>query len=130
MIHNNLKFSILLAVLFMECAYNHFDERDIVIGNYYGIQVETYWRDSISGFQKDSSPVNIYLRKSNTESIIDFFFSSVNKAPDFRFTYQNGAFKSLNNFHPAQLNLLQDSLYFYYKQGLGPYWLECFSKKK
>jgi len=46
------------------------------------------------------------------------------------FTYRNGVFRSLLPLHAPYLKISNDSLYYYYKGGLGPVWSECFAKKQ
>lgn len=106
------------------------DERDLVVGTYSGICVVSYWVDTIIGFKKDTlpGPSLFYIRKSIEEQTV--IFSCAQFSQEFPFSYSNGQFTSLTNYHPPTLRIHSDSLYLYYKPVLGPYWTECFGFKK
>jgi hypothetical protein len=120
---------LLLISSCLACEYSNLDERDKVLGNYSGIQVNNYWVDTTVGFVHDTYPVLLILTKSELDSVVNLNFNEVNISKAYLFYYFGGIFKSLQNYHSPQLVLEQDSLYFFYKQGLGPYWIECFTIK-
>jgi hypothetical protein len=105
------------------------DYRDIVIGDYSGIRVNTYWIDTIVGFGHDTSTIILTLAKSNVDSIIDISFNPDYSNEEFSFKLYDGQFVSTTYYHPPILKLTNDSLYFKHQAGLGPIWTECFTKK-
>lgn len=105
------------------------DYRDIVIGDYNGIRVNTYWIDTIVGFGYDTSNIILTLTKSEMDSIIDLSFNPDYSIEDFSFKFENGQFISTAYYHPPILKLTNDNLYFKHQAGLGPIWTECFTKK-
>ncbi len=120
---------LLLMIIITTCEKSAVDERDKVIGKYSGILVNNYWVDTTLGFAHDTYPVILVLSKSNLDSVVNLNFNEINVSNTHLFNYSGGIFKSLQTYHPPQLVLKQDSLYFFYKEGLGPYWKECFTKK-
>jgi hypothetical protein len=118
---------------FSSCEKNNNSEpadyRDPITGTYSGIEVITYWVDSNIGFGRDTSEILITLSKSELDSIIDISFDPSYTNDDFSFKYNDGEFKSTTYYHPPTLTLTDDSLYFWHQPGLGPVWMECFTKK-
>lgn len=111
------------------CEYSYNDERDNVIGTYSGICTNNYWVDTVVGFKHDTSIVKLFLTKSALDSLVNLNFNEINLSTAIMFYYSKGKFKSVQDYHPPQLTFEQDSLYYFYKQGLGPYWQECFARR-
>ena len=106
-----------------------FDYRDSVTGEYKGIRVDTYWKNTYVGYGHDTSSVIINLSKSDLDSIIEISFKPTYVNEKFSFTYIDGTFISTTYYHPPTLTLMNDSLYFKHQAGLGPIWTECFATK-
>jgi len=105
------------------------DYRDSVIGNYTGIKVHTYLKNTKNSFAHDTSNIKIILSKSDMDSIVDFRFDSISTNLLFSFIYIDQRFIPLTHYHPPVLRLINDSLYFSHSTGLAPNWIECFAKK-
>lgn len=104
------------------------DERDMVIGDYSGIRVHTFWNDTV--FVKDTSEITINLSKSSSKKVIDVTFNPKFSGNTYSFLLENGVFTSISSYHPPQLRKSNDSLFFYEKPALGPFWDNCMTKKK
>ena len=105
------------------------DYRDVVIGNYSGIRVDTRWIDFVIGYGHDTTNVVLSLTKSELDSVIDIGFNPPYSYENFSFKYLKGQFISTTYYHPPKLKLKNDSLYFRHQGGLGPIWTECFCRK-
>lgn len=100
-----------------------------VIGSYKGIKVETIWQDTIVGYRQDTVNIMMVLSISELDSIVDLRFSPSFTSTQFSFEYTYGQFISTAYYHPPKMEFRQDTLYFWYKKGLGPGWIECFTLK-
>lgn len=102
------------------------DSRNRVIGDYFGIGINTYWAGN---FIHDTTyNVHLNLSKSSTDSIV---YLSINSKIDsyyklgkdtFICTYAPG--------HIASLKLSNDTLYYHHQPGNGPNWDDFIAKKK
>lgn len=108
---------------------NSYDYRDVVIGDFNGIKVHSYWKDTVVGYGHDTTSIQVSLAKSESDSVIDIRFDPGYSSGSFSFKYIGGEFYSTTNYHPPVLELTNDSLYYYHKAGLGPSWTECFCLK-
>ena len=117
---------ILILTFFISCKKDKYnDERNDVVGDYIGIKVIIqYFNDSTAKY--DTSNITMTLLKSSLDSVINVNF--VPPIDEFLFKYHNGEFIPISGYYPA-LIMSSDSLFFYYRPGLGPYWINCFTKK-
>jgi len=122
-----------LTILFYSCKKDNVikDYKESVIGTYSGIEVTTYWIDTIVGYGHVTSNVilTLTLTMSGLDSVIDLRFNPAYSNGAFSFKFKNGLFSPTTYSHPPILELSKDSLYFRHQPGLGPYWTECFTKK-
>lgn len=104
------------------------DYRDAITGNYSGIRVITSPSDSGIGLDHDTSAVVLNISRSETDSMIGLVFAGDSNGT-YTFKYSGGAFTSTASYHPPTLTLTNDSLFFSHQPGLGPYWINCYTKK-
>ena len=126
---------IILLGLFIgstSCKKDNLETNDYleeVVGDYMGFIVNTYWIDTIVGYGHDTMDVTLILTIAEPDSTVDIEFKPLYSSEDFSFKYVNEQFISTSEYHPPSLTLVNDSLYFKHKAGLGPIWTECFTKK-
>lgn len=104
------------------------DYRDAITGNYSGIKVITSPADSGIGFDYDTTAVVLNISRSETDSLIGLVFAGESSGT-YTFKYSGGLFTSTASYHPPTLSLVNDSLFFSHQPGLGPYWINCYTKK-
>lgn len=105
------------------------DERDEIVGDYKGKRIDLAWKDTIVGYTKNFSDVTLTLSKNPTGSLVELSFNPKYWSSNFLFSYKNGAFESVEKYHPPTLILRGDSLFFEHHPGLGPNWTECNAAK-
>jgi hypothetical protein len=104
------------------------DERETITGTYTGIRIATYWNGH--GYNHDTTNVSMLLLKSDADSIINLKFQPETNSSGFAFIYYNNTFTCIDNFHAPELIKLNDSLFFHWQPGLGPYWEDCLTRKQ
>ena len=105
------------------------DYREQITGNYTGIMVTSILKDTIIGFEKDTSNVEIVISLSDLDSIVDLEFNPSNGSDDFSFKYMDGELISTAYYHPPVATVNTDSLYIKHQPSLGPNYYEFFTKK-
>lgn len=106
------------------------DYREEITGNYEGIEVTTYWVDTVVGYGHDTSNVEVALTASKLDSIVDIHFNPSYSNLDFSFIYKDGELISTTSYHAPTLIINNGSLYFKHQPGLGPVWTEIFAQKQ
>lgn len=121
---------LLLAACFYSCDKDEedsFDYRNAIIGEYKGTRVDSQMAEYGGTITSKYSLVTINLTKSESDSII--IISLIPGESKYPFKYSKEKFKSTQDYRPPKLSLTGDSLYFFYQPGIGPVWMECFTKK-
>jgi hypothetical protein len=120
---------MIACLIFSACSASGPDERDQVAGRYTGIKVFTQWGGGTPGWNQDTLPVKLYVLKARRDSVLSLYLDSIVPGEEFAFLYINQICSPINNPRNPKLVFDSDSLYFYYKGGLGPAWIECFGIK-
>ena len=105
------------------------DHREEITGNYTGIRVPSIWKDTIIGYEKDTTKMEIFVAVSDLDSIVDLEFNPSNGSDDFSFRYMDGELISTAYYHPPVATVNTDSLYIKHQPTLGPNYYEFFTKK-
>jgi hypothetical protein len=126
-------FILVLATIFISCRKDDaviipYDYRDAVVGIYDGIKIHTAWKDTVVGFNHDTTSVSIRLKKSY-DSIVELSFGPTYENVYSSFKYEDGNFSPVMIGHAPSLQIIQDSLIMHHQQGLGPVWDDFFCKK-
>lgn len=105
------------------------DYREEITGNYTGIRVTSIWKDTIIGYEKDTTNMEIFVAVSDLDSVVDLEFNPSNGSDDFSFKYMDGELISTAYYHPPVATVNTDSLYIKHQPSLGPNYYEFFTKK-
>ncbi|RIJ46540.1 hypothetical protein D1614_17855 [Maribellus luteus] len=113
-----------------ELQINIGDYREFITGDYNGIQVNTIMGLSpIYGSYHDTSTVTVTISMSQIDSIVDLDFTPDYPYENIPFKYTMGSLFSIEMYHSPYLKIINDSLYYKHRPGLGPSWTEVFAKK-
>jgi hypothetical protein len=104
------------------------DYRDAVVGDYAGIFIFKRWLDDSLTWAYDTSSTILTISKSDNDSLIELT-GNPQIIQESTFKYENNYFISQATYHAPELWLKNDSLFFYWKPVLGPFFYLAFTKK-